>query len=1074
MNFVLPVFPEGSLVSSIITTTWIGVMVVTFLNLRFGWVLSGLVVPGYMVPLLIVRPWAAAVVLLESIVTYVIVWMFSEYFSRAGYWGRLFGRDRFLALVICSVVVRILFDGWLLPAVGAYVNDRFGLQFNYASNLHSFGLIIISLTANQFWKTGLRKGLPALFVTIGATYLIVRYGLMEYTNFRISALSYLYEDVATSILASPKAYIILLTTAYLASRMNLNYGLDYSGILIPALMALQWYQPGKVITTIVEAFVIYFLGLAVLRLPLFAHVTIEGARKLLLFFNIGFAYKMALGFLLLWLAPEKKITDYFGFGYLLATMLAMKMHEKKILPRMTRSTLQTSLVGAAAASIIGFSSMLVSERLDLFGTMRTEAVVRATEPDGATIEALLDRDRVSFYAARLAVGEPTSAAQDIASFIEAIRLILRWERSGDRAELARARGLLGAVHYSLLEVDGRYVYLRDDRTGTSRGAYIIDRRNADGLLVEVPVPMEFRGLASAGLSLFEQMRGRALAVAGAEWTATGAIGRSVLSGSDTFFQAFHRLLSDGNVLQLRAVPGQEDEALPAPTANADGGPPGNVLWIKDTLPPGLDDKLLERLIGRFQPPFGVTRPANVQRDSTPSGFAELFVDPASVRGLIALRLSRPEEGEAVAQAGTDTLLARMLRVKASIAKRGTELYVPPRPEELLFFDQEVLTEISQAAGRHYTDGAWTSDGLSRLVAASVAAKSLGYRVERMHDKSAQAEFIVLAETDLPASGRRGTLVLRLGEAQPYLVEVPRPLLEVNTLEYATQLFGRLQARALFVAGAHPDANLDGSSDVASLRNRRSFLNLVQQVLLREAGQAPMMVVQCRAMRNPGGSAPAFDAILSLDSGAVAMRQLSPLGRELAEQVSTDGLRLRYADGSADVAGHDIGAVSQFAYMQQTRNKELAVLWLWLAARLPANPATVTGEDQEQFDMLGIASERNTLVNYLARQGVVADAMPAPGVAESVRDYRDSRNVVLLQILRDRAIGYRLVRLVETTTDLPYLAFLDATTGRVAALANLWPRRPDAVSKFAPDNLGPAAVNAALRDGAAWIGFSANP
>lgn len=1060
MSFTLPIFPEGSLVSSIITTTWIGVMVVSFLNLRFGWVLSGLVVPGYMVPLLIVRPWAAAVVLVESIVTYGLVWAFSEYFSRAGYWGRLFGRDRFLALVVCSVVVRIVFDGWLLPGLGAYVNEEFGLHFQYASNLHSFGLIIISLTANQFWKTGLRRGLPALFVTIGVTYLIVRYGLMEFTNFRISALSYLYEDVATSILASPKAYIILLTTAYLASRMNLNYGLDYSGILIPALMALQWYQPGKVITTIVEAFVIYFAGMAVLRLPVFAHVTIEGARKLLLFFNIGFAYKMALGFLLLWLAPEKKITDYFGFGYLLATMLAMKMHEKKILPRMTRSTLQTSLVGAAAASIIGFGAMLLSESLPLFGSTREDAVIKATAPVGASVETLLDHDRVAIYSARLQSQDAAASPEDIATFDEALRRIQGWQRGGDRFILAEARGLLERVRYSLLEVGTDRVYLRDDGAGPARGVYLIDRRYPDGLVIEVPVTAEASGLMVAGLTLMDQMDGHALAVAGAQWTATGAVGRGILASSDTFFQAFHRRMAANNVLQLQM----------AATSGADARIQGSTLWIKDTLPPGLNDRRLEQLIGGFQPFFGLQRSANVQRDVTASGFAELYVDEASLRRLVTQPSAADDAASPFPPAATGTLLDRVLVAKAAIARRGTDLYLAPHLDELVYFDRDVLTEILKSADLRERDGAWTSEAAERLAAAAVAARAVGYRIERLHDEAAAAEFIVLSEAEGPTSRYRGTLVLRLGERQPYILQVPRPLLEVNTLEYATQLFGRLRARALLIAGAHPDANFDGTADIANVRNRENLLSLMQQVLLRSAGRDPLMVVQCRAMRAPEGAVPPFDAILSLDSGAVNAAELSPAGTELYRQLSADDMRVSFADGSAEVAGHDIGAVAQLGYMQQVRNKEFAVLWLWLAARLPANPATVMGQDRQQFEVLGIGIERTTLVSYLARQGVVANAMPPPEIVGIVRDYRESHDVVLLQALHARAIGYRLVRLTESTTGQPYLVFLDAMTGRAAALAALWPRQAEAVATLAPSDLGPRAIESVLARGTAWIVF----
>ena len=63
----LPIFPEGSLASSVITTVWVGIFVITFFNLRFGWGMSGLVVPGYLVPLLLLKPWAVLAITVEGI-----------------------------------------------------------------------------------------------------------------------------------------------------------------------------------------------------------------------------------------------------------------------------------------------------------------------------------------------------------------------------------------------------------------------------------------------------------------------------------------------------------------------------------------------------------------------------------------------------------------------------------------------------------------------------------------------------------------------------------------------------------------------------------------------------------------------------------------------------------------------------------------------------------------------------------------------------------------------------------------------------------------------------------------------
>src|SRR3546814_431456 len=122
--FPLPIFPEGALASSVITTVWVGVFVLCFFNLRFGWVLSGLVVPGYLVPLLIVKPLAAAVILVEAIQTYLLVWLFSEKLSRGRY-PSLFGRDRFMGLILASILVRLIMDGLVLPEVAGWLEQNF-------------------------------------------------------------------------------------------------------------------------------------------------------------------------------------------------------------------------------------------------------------------------------------------------------------------------------------------------------------------------------------------------------------------------------------------------------------------------------------------------------------------------------------------------------------------------------------------------------------------------------------------------------------------------------------------------------------------------------------------------------------------------------------------------------------------------------------------------------------------------------------------------------------------------------------------------------------------------------------
>ena len=161
------VFPEETLAASVTTTVWIGVFVVVFFNLRLGWSLTGLVVPGYLVPLLIAKPMSAGVICVEAVLTYAIVRLLSERPNGLSCWCSLFGRDRFFALVVVSVLVRAVMDGWFLPWLGPSVNDLLGINLDYRNHLHSYGLIIVALLANYFWKPGLLRGIVPITVTLG-------------------------------------------------------------------------------------------------------------------------------------------------------------------------------------------------------------------------------------------------------------------------------------------------------------------------------------------------------------------------------------------------------------------------------------------------------------------------------------------------------------------------------------------------------------------------------------------------------------------------------------------------------------------------------------------------------------------------------------------------------------------------------------------------------------------------------------------------------------------------------------------------------------------------------------------
>lgn len=1043
--FPLHLFPEGALASSIITTVWLGIFVVAFFNLRLGWVLSGLVVPGYLVPLLLLKPSAALIVFVEGSLTYLLVWFYSEFLSRHFGWSNFFGRDRFFALVLTSVIVRIVGDGWLLPMLGEYINQRWQLQFDYHNNLHSFGLIIVSLIANNFWKTGFRQGLTPLFVTVGITYLLIRYGLMELTNFSISDIGFLYEDVATSILASPKAYIILLTTAFVASRMNLFYGWDFSGILIPSLIALQWYQPEKVLFSFVEALVVLFLAKLVLLAPFFQRVTIEGARKLLLFFNVSFAYKMVLAYVLLWRWPELKVSDYYGFGYVLPTLMAIKMHDKDIIARLTRATLQTSIVAALVATCIGFLLSLLPDPWGwLVADARKQAVVHPASHAGSLLDYLRE-DKIFLYRTRTReqVGQPL--AGELEAFVSASRWLAGVNRLPSDAELDQVASLLAGANYQLEIKEGRYLLLRENEPRLYRGTFVINPAAHSDLVVEVPAPLDEHGALEAAAWIFRQYDARALVIAGSARRANKDGSADVLLSPNTFFQAFHRVFARNSVLQVRTYTPETARVLAGSRRESGAleiAEPPSAVRVKGVLPEAFSLQALKLAIDHFDIVWQPTPLPNLQRDTTASGFVELLLNRDDVRKVLArgLNAERNTRLELLDRSMEGYLQAWLLADKKRIAPAGSNLYQPPLLEQLLYFDDEVLSPLLAAMQRHYGEAGWTAAGLEELRLINLAAGVVGYELVRYRHQSTGRDYVILAEIE-GASARPywGTYVFRPGVYQPYVIEVPRPLVEVNSFEFAVAQFERLQGFALLIGGAHPEANFDHSADLVKLQNRASVFNLVGQVIQRHSGDQAMLTLQSRVLGSRRESPlPASDLLISFADGQVERDKLSGLGEQLLQSLEASGLSHKFAGGSVDAAGYDAAGVLQAQHLGASRNKEFAIAWVSPLARNEYRQQSEPTPQAMHFAALHIPGQETDLARLLGARPFRPEPIPADLQAR-IDAYLLRQDIVLLHDAL-RAYGhFRFERIVDINSRQGYLLISDAQ-GRWLAVANLSARQ----------------------------------
>jgi len=913
----LPVFPEGALASSVITCVWAGIAVTAFFNLRFGWTLSGVVVPGYLVPLLISKPWAAVAIYIEAVVAYLLVRMISERLSRAGLWSSFFGRDRFFALILASVAARMVFDLWLIPEFGSYLAEHWGLQIDYRNELHSFGLVVVALTANQMWKPGFLRGSACLAVTVGCTFMIVRFGLMELTNFSISNLKYVYEDVAGSIQAAPKAYIVLISTSFVASRMNLRYGWDFNGILVPSLLALQWYQPSVILTSFLEALLILTVSGALLRTSLFANFNIEGARKLVFFFNIGFLWKIFLAHgMSIWL-PDINATDVFGYGYLLSTLMALKMHEREIAIQFTRITVQASLVSVLLATVFGLALANIP-RLPV-GSL-DDTPIDAAEPLESSTESIaewLTRDRVRLY--RPTSGHPLPAPMpgETLAFRRGVAHVLE----GSAEALHRAAGDLSRANYQLLRTSDDIFYLREKEPVRGWGGYAIDPSATTDLLLEAPLPVDEPTSYLASAALFGGLDARALAIAGSRRNVSGSPAADVLRSENTIFQAFHLELADQNVVQVRS-PRRS-------TPDSGTGDPIPSLYVTDRIPKELRILALSDLLGELDLHWEHLSGENRQREARRGGFAELALSASDIPSLSV---------RAQALSGSTTGIARVERIgerletwlasnKSRIARRGSEGYQALRVEDLLYLDEEILSPLFEWAIDPASDDEMAESRSLDPIAAAAAA--IGYRILLLDDPDSHGRYAILAEVDEPTSRRSwGTLVVRVGPAAPYLFQVPRPLLDVNTFEAAADLFERFKGRALLTAGAHTQSNRDGSANLRSQTNVNNLINLATQVILRESRFEPALVAQISSFHaRDEGPPPEADLFVAIAGQGVGRSPESLPIRRLLDALESDGMKLRMVEGERETAGYEVGARATFLYSNIWPRQDFAILWI---------------------------------------------------------------------------------------------------------------------------------------------------
>ncbi|WP_394833960.1 poly-gamma-glutamate biosynthesis protein PgsC/CapC [Pendulispora rubella] len=610
----LAIFPSSGFDQSVTTPVLIGVLISWFFTETFGWVFAGLVVPGYLAAVFLVEPASGVVDVVEAVLTFGVARIIGEYLPRSGVMSRVFGRERFLLIVLVSILVRLAVEGWLLPRT-----------LTRATWAYSVGLVLVPLAANACWKTGLVRGIVQNGAPALAVYLLVRYVFLPHTNLSLSGFELATENVAASFLGSPKAYTLLITGALLAAVANLRYGWDFNGILIPALLGLVVTEPVKLVATFAETAILYTVVLGLRRFTRLSRSNIAGPRRVVLFFTVDYALRFVWAAAMGPRLPGGDIVAFMGFGYLLPTLLAVKISERDNPALVLLPTLKVSVVGFVLGSLVGFGAHLTDRAT---GIALAAPVVRSLPPPPRMAAG------AALWAGATAIDGVSEPDEAITGDLSLVRDTLL----AACADPQRARD--GGMDATRIDDDVCLVRERFERLGTRRGVptYLL-RANLppDPIVALVPTPLASPAMAAAAGQLLRLGEVDAAVIAGIEEPKTAWI------DLETTAHAAARWLASGGV--LLTVRDREDPRMsgfrPFPSGMAARLRGAEARFENSGLGAIERDVVLSldaRAIGRaLAPP-----PVSVRLDSATSMAAALetvrpITRPDEVEDLVALR-----------------------------------------------------------------------------------------------------------------------------------------------------------------------------------------------------------------------------------------------------------------------------------------------------------------------------------------------------------------------------------------------------------------------------------------------------
>lgn len=966
--------PRG-LDNSILLAVLVGFVVMLVFTELFGWVFVGVVVPGYLASVLVIQPAAGLAVLLDSSLTYLVAKFFEQVLGRGGASSAFFGRERFFLLVLVAVFVRQHTQSWLWPMAMQNVDPVFDLSPGFQRGFSSIGLVLVPLIANLMWKLDLRRGSWQLFVTTGITYALLAWWLLPQTTLSYSAIELSYEDTAIDFLGNAKIYIVFLTTAYIASQLNLYYGWDFNGILVPALTGLLWFYPSKLVTTLIESALLYWVAIRLPTLPVLRRVNLEGPRRLALVFTFGVILKWIVGAALGDRFPMIKITDLYGFGYLLPSLLALKMMKRKSIRAVALPTLVASLGGFVLGSLIGFALSFTSPppRSD-------PARARNRNPVEVPISTrLIGRPSSVGVLGHLHALEDARALPDhghIVAYRRAWTALSHWLDHPGPGSLAEALETLERLDLELVRLQDdeaarpHFALLEPEEPGAVRRGWdtALLSPGAPGPVLLVPRPVSEAPIAEASAELCRRLACRALLIAGRDrpegaWTELGTTTYEVALGA---LRAFP-------LLELRA------------DATASAGHP--TLHLGSDLPDAFDLRRLWE--GRVE--LSWLEP-ELEASELPARGGVLRIHPTDLDGLLAASApvlrSAPRLPPWLARRTPDPLAPSM------------DPSSPPSRFESRDLQSFVVEPLVEIAGGHRP-----STELDRIV---WHAHQLDLEIWRFEDCGGGRGCLAVVDPRLRDGMGWGALLVRAGDARPIAIEVPRPGRAFGTHQLGLELWWHTRGRAVYIG---PSDDTSERNDPLSVGNVHAPLLPFHQALDRTLGpdlSPPPLIVQVLGF----GSNRPIDTELVVGLGRPVLEQ-----RQLPDRLESllRGGALGWVDNPIPSDGspllHGLAGLGTPAveYSLELGRSETAILWFSPSLR-SRYVGRAYGEERRRAAALGLAMDVRSELEALglrtgrppvgaepARLDPAAEAEFVPMLAEAIA-YAENHDINRLRRL----------------------------------------------------------------------------